>query len=413
MPSTRAGASDSMPSTAMPWASFSSRSAAPGQPVGERGGPLAHGVGEQQLAAGRRPQAVLGDLEGALVGDLEPADLLDRVAPELQAQRVLLGGREDVEDAAAHGELAAALDEVGAGVGGRREGLDDLLERARSSPAWSATGRRSPRPLAIGLEHGAHRARRRPTAAPWVPSPASGWARRRSTDRRCPTVSLRGLSRSCGRVSHEGNRPTASAPRLDSSAAWRSSASRPVAVTARTGAPGGGGREPRDDEHGAGAGRCGGDHLRRGDGERLAQARGAGEGERPGRAGRREDGISRSLVAGTDTGRADRARSRAGDVRRPVGPRSRVTHRPSHACVTGWRRGTRRWRRRPGRWSSSRTGSSTSRHHRRPGGRRCCRWPVRVQAAGSVCRTSRPWPAGSSGRCPTACIRTSNRSPTA
>ena len=100
-----------------------------GQPVGERGGPLAHGVGEEQLAAGRRPQPVLGDLEGALVGDLEPADLLDRVAPELQPQRVLLGGREDVEDAAAHGELAAPLDEVGAGVGRGREVLDDLLER--------------------------------------------------------------------------------------------------------------------------------------------------------------------------------------------------------------------------------------------------------------------------------------------
>ena len=92
---------------------------------------LADRVGQQDLAAGRGPQPVLGDLEAALVGDLEPADLLDRVAPELDADRVVLGGREDVEDAAAHGELAAPLDQVGAGVGRGREVLDDLLERAR------------------------------------------------------------------------------------------------------------------------------------------------------------------------------------------------------------------------------------------------------------------------------------------
>ena len=117
-----------MPSTAMPSASLSSRSAAPGSWSASAARPLAHGVGEQQLAARRRPQAVLGDLEAALVGDLEPADLLDRVAPELDPQRVLLGRREDVEDAAAHGELAAPLDQVGAGVGRGREVLDDLLE---------------------------------------------------------------------------------------------------------------------------------------------------------------------------------------------------------------------------------------------------------------------------------------------
>ena len=85
-------------------------------------------VGEQQLAARRRPQAVLGDLEGALVGDLEPADLLDGVAPELDPQRVLLGRREDVEDAAADGELAALLDQVDPGVGRRRQPLDDVVE---------------------------------------------------------------------------------------------------------------------------------------------------------------------------------------------------------------------------------------------------------------------------------------------
>ena len=112
-------------------------------------GPLAHLVGEQQLAAGRRPQPVLGDLQGALVGDLEVADLLDVVAPELDPQRVLLGRREDVEDAAADGELAALLDQVDPGVGGGRQ-RSTTSSRSTSSPARSATGSSSPRPLTCG-----------------------------------------------------------------------------------------------------------------------------------------------------------------------------------------------------------------------------------------------------------------------
>jgi hypothetical protein len=41
---------------------------------------------------------------------------------------VVLGRREHVEDAAAHGELAALLDKIGAVVCRGRKGLDDLLE---------------------------------------------------------------------------------------------------------------------------------------------------------------------------------------------------------------------------------------------------------------------------------------------
>jgi hypothetical protein len=76
--------------------------------------PARERVGEQQLAARRCPQARARPPRGALVGDPEPPDLLDRVSPELHAQRVFLGRREDVEDAAADRELAAPLDEVGA-----------------------------------------------------------------------------------------------------------------------------------------------------------------------------------------------------------------------------------------------------------------------------------------------------------
>ncbi len=99
--------------------------------LGQRPGAVLDLVGEQQLAARRRGQ--LGDLrlvalERTLVGDGELADLGDLVAPELDADGVLGGGHEDVEDAAADGELAALLDHVDAGVGEADEALDELVE---------------------------------------------------------------------------------------------------------------------------------------------------------------------------------------------------------------------------------------------------------------------------------------------
>ncbi len=47
---------------------------------------------------------------------------------KLQAQRVLVGRREDVEDAAAHGELPAALHHVDARVRGRDEPVGDIVQ---------------------------------------------------------------------------------------------------------------------------------------------------------------------------------------------------------------------------------------------------------------------------------------------
>ncbi len=83
---------------------------------------------QQEFTAGGRPQAVFGDLQGALVGDLEVADLLYVVAPELDAQGVFLGGREHVQDAASYGELAALLDELHARVRGGSEGVHDRVQ---------------------------------------------------------------------------------------------------------------------------------------------------------------------------------------------------------------------------------------------------------------------------------------------
>jgi hypothetical protein len=78
--------------------------------------PLADGVGEQQLATAGGVQHVDG-VGGALVGDGERAQLAHLVAPELNAHGVLGGGREDVDDPAAHRELAARGDHLDAGVG--------------------------------------------------------------------------------------------------------------------------------------------------------------------------------------------------------------------------------------------------------------------------------------------------------
>ena len=58
----------------------------------------------------------------------EPAQRLDLDVEQVDADRPVLGGRVDVEDAAAHGELTAVLDLVDALVAGRDEIARDLVE---------------------------------------------------------------------------------------------------------------------------------------------------------------------------------------------------------------------------------------------------------------------------------------------
>ena len=126
-----------MPSTGMPSASLASMSGTlPGTLVarsrvlgGELGGPGPDVVGQQQFTARHRDHRVDVDLgDRALIGDGEHPHLGDLVAPELDADRVLGGRREDVEDAAAHRELAALADHVDAGVGQLDQPGDDPLE---------------------------------------------------------------------------------------------------------------------------------------------------------------------------------------------------------------------------------------------------------------------------------------------
>ena len=119
-----------------------------GDGVGQFPGPGAHGVGEQQLAAGGG-----GDgadlLDGALVGDGEGGDGLDLVAEEVHAHRAGQGGREDVEDAAAHGELAAVLHHVDPRVGGVGQAGGGGLE-----PDVQAGGEADGLELAQALDNG-------------------------------------------------------------------------------------------------------------------------------------------------------------------------------------------------------------------------------------------------------------------
>ena len=204
-----------------------------GVPPGQDRRALAHGRGQQQLTAGRRPEPVPGDLERALVGHAEVADLLDVVAPELHPQGVLLGGREHVEDPAADGELAALLDQVGRGVADGHQGLGEVLVGDLVARAHDHGLRGRPGPgRSAAAAPGSGRPRGR--AAPIVSSAGSGCASRRRTARRRPTVSELGLRRSCGRVSHAGSTATRAGPVRLLAAAARSSACRVVAVTART-----------------------------------------------------------------------------------------------------------------------------------------------------------------------------------
>ena len=189
-----------MPSTAMPAAILSVSSSSCGWAWPSAAARAAYLLGEEQLAARRRPEP-LDRLQGALVGDREAADLLDVVAPELHPHRVLLRGREDVDDAAADRELAALLDQVDARVRRVGEPLHDVLER-RAVAGGELDRRQVAEAGHLGLQDRPHRRDHdlQRAVAPLAP----GWRSRRSTASRRPTVSLRGLRRSCGSVSQLG-----------------------------------------------------------------------------------------------------------------------------------------------------------------------------------------------------------------
>ena len=216
---------------------------------GERRGPVAHLDGEQQLPAPGRVQDLDGD-DRPLIGDGEAAQLADLVAPELDAHGVLGRGREDVDDPAADGELAARGDHLDPRVRQLDEPDQQVVEVVLS-PTRSVTGSSRPRPGAIGWI-------RLRAAATTSRGAVAGSARLRKIDNRRPTVSGRGDSRSCGSVSQLGSTATASRPSRSADGAAQI-----------LGLPVGGG----DGEHGATA-------VGEGGGQERPQCRGALDGQR-------------------------------------------------------------------------------------------------------------------------------------
>src|SRR5205085_8963663 len=90
-------------------------------------GATAYFVIDQQLAAWRRPE-LLDAFEAALVRNRECTQLLDRVAPKLDPDRMFGSRREHVDDAAAHRKMATPFDEVDAFVGEPDQSAYDVIE---------------------------------------------------------------------------------------------------------------------------------------------------------------------------------------------------------------------------------------------------------------------------------------------
>ena len=80
-------------------------------------------------------RAGLDGVQRALRERRERANRLDLVAEELDAQRLPAGRREDVDDAAAHGELPAVVDALDALVAGDRERFREPLDADLASRA--------------------------------------------------------------------------------------------------------------------------------------------------------------------------------------------------------------------------------------------------------------------------------------
>ena len=177
--STSTGASDSMPSTAMPAAilSVSSSSwgwAAPSSAARRR----TSSVSSSSRHGGAQSRSTFSSVRWSATE--KRADLLDVVAPELHPQRVLLGRREDVDDAAADRELAAPLDQVDPGVRRGREPAYDVLERRRVARR-QLDRLEVAQPLDLGLEHRADRRDddlQRPVGGVGRPGGGAGGARR-------------------------------------------------------------------------------------------------------------------------------------------------------------------------------------------------------------------------------------------
>ena len=125
---------------------------------------------------GRVDRAGLDRVQRALGERRERADRLHLVAEELDAQRLAAGRREDVDEAAADGELPAVVDPLDALVPGERE----LLRRALDALLGTGLQLERRRPAAGG---GARSAIARAEAQTMPPRASTSSARARSPTR--------------------------------------------------------------------------------------------------------------------------------------------------------------------------------------------------------------------------------------
>ena len=114
------------------------------------------GIGEQQLSTrfGCDPLQLLTG--GALIGHREGPDLGHLVAKEVDAHGLFGGGREDVDDAATHRELAASLHQVDAVVGGVHQRFQQVGEIAFLA-GLDSDGPHRCQVFDLRLEQGPHR----------------------------------------------------------------------------------------------------------------------------------------------------------------------------------------------------------------------------------------------------------------
>src|SRR5690606_37990318 len=100
---------------------------------------------EQCLGGGEQGEA-FDPGDAALAGGIEAAHALDLVAEEIEAERRLLAGREEIDQATAHRELAGIAHRLGAAVavggeeGGEAVEIDPLARREAGDQLADAEG---------------------------------------------------------------------------------------------------------------------------------------------------------------------------------------------------------------------------------------------------------------------------------
>ena len=98
----------------------------PGVGLGQRTAALALDLARYPLAR-RRHHGLVEVGARALGGDVEDGESFDLVAEEVESQRLQGLGRPDVDDAAAHRELGAVLDEVLAAIAAAHQSRKELV----------------------------------------------------------------------------------------------------------------------------------------------------------------------------------------------------------------------------------------------------------------------------------------------